>query len=376
MLPFPELSAEQRQAVTKALRGPDLVVLDASNGAELHAVQKAVIAALADRDVLAVAPTNSAAQELARTCGAEPGSVFSKFLHDLAQKSGAKPVSTLSTLLNELDRSFADSLKHHGMMLVQAALGGPTWSMRTVRLTPETTVILDSASLADTRQMARLLEHVERAGARLVVCGSHRMPALTLGGLYGELVARAKPEQLARFGEKTPNPVELVTSHSQSEAKEALLERWSQAALKRPKGHLIVTAANGLVHELNLAAQARRKEAGRLGLRWLTVRYKLNGKLVRERIYEGDRIVFTGRTDKEVVNGVFGTVKHIDLLTGRIKVALDQEKTKLFPWEFQPQQDHRVSLPELSLLPPPNRGLPPGVCRQHLPHSERRGGGQ
>ena len=108
--------------------------------------------------------------------------------------------------------------------------------------------------------------------------------------------------------------------------------------LETPKDHTIVAASSRDVRELNEMAQAKRKEAGKLGMRSITVRYELDGERIKERIYEGDRIVFTARTGQGVINGVFGTVKHIDLITGRIKVALDLKEKKYLPWEFDRQK--------------------------------------
>ena len=132
--------------------------------------------------------------------------------------------------------------------------------------------------------------------------------------------------------------MEVIPGSDQEAAKKDLIEQWAKDALKRPEDHTIVGALLADVRELNAMAQARRREAGCLGFRSIEVRYRLDGDLVKERIHEGDRVVFTARSATEVINGVFGTVKHIDLITGRIKVAIDLKDKKYLPWEFDRQK--------------------------------------
>jgi conjugative relaxase-like TrwC/TraI family protein len=325
------LTPEQR-AVAKALSGPDLVLIEAGDGLQMQAVQRGLNQALKKgpigrgienmlrmKDLLWVAPTATAERELQRTVG-------------------AKNVATVQKLLFNLDRGLGETVKHHATMLVHAAVGLPTWKQNQLCLTAASTVILDSASLVDTRQLSRLLQHVERAGARLIVCGTHEMPSLGPGGFFKELRQRASEASLVTLRGTADSRIEAVPKGTREQAKKSLIELWEKEALKRPQDHTIVAASGRDVRELNEMAQARRKEAGRLGVRSMTVRYKIGRELIKERIYEGDRVVFTARTDKEVINGVFGTVKHIDLLTGRMKVALDLKEKTYLPWEFDRQK--------------------------------------
>lgn len=340
---FPGLTSQQRKAVESATMGADIVFIEDKSGAGLHAVQEAIRHVLSGSDavfpkekatktlhtaekvvrwligrehVIFVAPTNAATQELSRSAGGEN-------------------VTTLFKLVNHLDRTPVDALYHHGAMIVNAALGQGTWSPSIQTLSPSTTVILDSASMADTRNFSRLLQHAEKAGARVIVCGTHRMPSVGIGGFFKELQEQARPDQVIRLTEGGGHRVRFHEAPSQMPAAELLIESWSEAGVKNPKGQLIVAASNRDVHKLNALAQERRKAAGKLGFRSMVIRHRIDGQIVKERIYEGDRVVFTGRTAKEIINGVYGTVKRIDLLTGRIKVVLDHEEKRILPWEFR-----------------------------------------
>ena len=73
-------------------------------------------------------------------------------------------------------------------------------------------LVVDEAGMVSTRQLAELLEHVERADGKLVLVGDHRqLPEIEAGGAFRALVARG----LA---------VELVHNQRQAEA-------WERRAL-------------------------------------------------------------------------------------------------------------------------------------------------
>ena len=333
---MPELTEAHKEAVERAVRGNSLFLIEDESGLKLHAIQKALGMVLWPHHAIFVAPTNTAAQELSRVAVSENASTLKKLIYKAAQQlfelRDTENVTTLQKLIFALDRTAKDSLLHHGKMVINAALGQPTYQPTQFQLSPQSTIVVDSASLSDTRNFSRLLTHAEKAHARVIVCGTHRMPALGLGGLFKELIERADPQQVAKLTEGEGHRLSI---HGSSDPMNQLIESWSENALKKPSNHLIVAASNDHVRHLNQMAQAERKKAGLLGLRSMVIRYKSGGELFKERIYEGDRVAFTGRSQKEVINGVYGTVKHIDLITGRIKVKLDQEEKRLFPWEFR-----------------------------------------
>jgi conjugative relaxase-like TrwC/TraI family protein len=81
---------------------------------------------------------------------------------------------------------------------LEGATGIPTRSLaKTLRdaeeygLTPGVVVVLDEASLVNTRMLARLLEHVQAADGKLVLVGDpHQLPEIGAGGLFAALAGR------------------------------------------------------------------------------------------------------------------------------------------------------------------------------------------
>ncbi len=52
-------------------------------------------------------------------------------------------------------------------------------------------LVVDEAGTAGTRDLAALLDHVDRAGAKVVLCGDPRqLPEIAAGGLFAGLIAR------------------------------------------------------------------------------------------------------------------------------------------------------------------------------------------
>ncbi|MGH9186415.1 MAG: AAA family ATPase, partial [Acidimicrobiales bacterium] len=58
-------------------------------------------------------------------------------------------------------------------------------------------VVVDEASMVDTRRLARVLRHVEAAGAKVVLVGDHhQLPAVEAGGAFAALVGRLGATEL------------------------------------------------------------------------------------------------------------------------------------------------------------------------------------
>jgi conjugative relaxase-like TrwC/TraI family protein len=103
------------------------------------------------------------------------------------QSAAGIPSSTLTRLLGRLDRSSVQ---------------------------PNTVLVIDEAEMVGTRMLARLLDHAERAGAKVVLVGDPRqLPEIDAGGL------------LASLAERLPG-AELTTNRRQREP-------WEQQALRQ-----------------------------------------------------------------------------------------------------------------------------------------------
>jgi len=95
-------------------------------------------------------------------------------------------------------------------------------------------VVVDEASMIDTRTLARLLDHVDASGARLVLVGdTEQLPEIDAGGLFGALAQH-------------PDAQRLSTNVRQHQA-------WEQQALEalrhnRPAEALLAYVDHGRVH--------------------------------------------------------------------------------------------------------------------------------
>jgi len=125
--------------------------------------------------------------------------------------------------------------------VLQDATGMPSWTMHALCSrwdagtdAPSGCVIVDEASMADTRTLERLLTHADAHHARIVLVGDHKqLPAVGPGGLFAELTERL-------------GAVELVANHRQA-------SEWEQSALAalrdgRSAVALEALAAHGCLH--------------------------------------------------------------------------------------------------------------------------------
>jgi hypothetical protein len=216
------------------------------------------------------------------------------------------------------------------------------WSQGHERLHGGTVLIVDEAGMVDTRQLGRVLQEADRAGAKVILLGDpDQLKAIGAGDAYRGLLERhacahvteirrqAEPwqreasENLAR-GRITPAldaydaAGRLHWSASPEQARRALVARYLAERGSAPdSSRLIVAYRNEDARKLNEAIRAGRRAAGELG----------PGVAVGGTDYApGDRIVFlrndnTGREvanldDRPLVagvkNGTLGTVEQVE----------------------------------------------------------------
>ena len=323
-----ELNPGQKEAVTKICQGPDLTLIEGPPGSgksTLFGVVRRAIEAEGG-NVIGLAPSNRAAREL--------------------EKSSGIKSYTIDRFLFDRERTTGDTAKHHAKMLVLAALHLPTWKLPKLHVDRRTTLIVDECAMVGNDKLSRALQHAEKIGCRVVLVGDRRqLPAVEQGGLFRELCERAGDGQKVALTEivrqreawareaihkvgrgEAAEALKMFAEHGQlhvaptpAETQLRLIERWKQHGIRNPGDHLILAATNAEVAELNRAAQAARREAGRLGYRWV--------KVGDETIREGDRILFTD-TNKRfgLVKSEFATVEHIELLSRRMTVLIDGQK--------------------------------------------------
>jgi conjugative relaxase-like TrwC/TraI family protein len=200
-------------------------------------------------------------------------------------------------------------------------------------LTKNHVVVLDEAGMVPTTLMAELVEHVDRAGAKLVLAGDQgQIQAINAGGPFGSICGRisnvAKLTEIHRQRETWRK--ETVVQFSKGEAKEALttylakgqlhvtptrdeavsrvVELWKEqggVSRETAKHVFVVAPLNCDTRSINRLCQQERLRAGEISERNIT----LGG----QKIHEHDRIVLT-KKDRglKVENGFTGEVVSID----------------------------------------------------------------
>ena len=107
------------------------------------------------------------------------------------------------------------------------------------RLPDACVLVVDEAGMAPTRQLSELLDHVERAGGKLVLAGDHRqLPELEAGGAFHGLVRRGLAIELADNVRQVHAWEREALDHLRDGRSEAALELYSDhgAVVVEPSG--------------------------------------------------------------------------------------------------------------------------------------------
>jgi hypothetical protein len=210
---------------------------------------------------------------------------------------------------------------------------------RPLRVLPRRSVlVVDEAGMVPTRALAELVDHVERAGAKLVLVGDNRqLPEIGAGGTFGALARRLpaielrenrrqsavwEREALAllrdgdadgavrRYAERG----RIVSGEDDEAVRGRLVEDWWQAG--DPDDAVMIAHRRRDVGDLNGRAHALMRAAGALG------------EEGEAGLAVGDRVVMR-RNDRQlgVVNGERGTVVGVD--GGDLEVEIRGQRVQL-----------------------------------------------
>jgi Ti-type conjugative transfer relaxase TraA len=221
-------------------------------------------------------------------------------------------------------------------------------------------LILDEAGMVGSRQMGRLLDHADRAGAKVILVGdSRQLQSIEAGGAFKTLAEKFEAKTLTtiqrqRIAWQREATKDLATgkvaealaayraqghlhaSSTPTDAMEALVEKWAiEGGLG--EAQLIVAHRRSEAQTLNRLARQALRNQGRLG-RDVTVEIasieEENGEAVEKRVKRqfalGDRLLFT-KNDRGlgVQNGALGTVTSLTP-SGEFWVRLDDGREVIF----------------------------------------------
>jgi conjugative relaxase-like TrwC/TraI family protein len=229
--------------------------------------------------------------------------------------------TTIAWLLNELDQPDASLLE-------------------------QSVVVVDEASMVDTRTLARLAEHTTQARAKLLLVGDHhQLPEIDAGGAFAGLAIRLGAAQLAenrrqqqawernaldqlRSGDTATALTSyerhgrIITSDSAPGAFATMAVDWWSATQAGERALMIATR-NADVDDLNEAARDHLRAAGLLEGPDL----QAGGRAFAA----GDYVLFT-RADHNlgVINGTTATVKSVNTHEGTLAaVTTDGERVEV-----------------------------------------------
>lgn len=301
------LSHEQRRMVRHACETPDRVVCVVGlAGAGKTTASRAIGDALRANgiDVVGAAPSGVAAERLA-----DGADIPSTTIHSLIERTSHAP-------------------------LPQGCV-----------------VIVDEASMADTRSLTALLEQVDHACGKAILMGDpDQLPSVGAGGLFAEIAGRLGAAEL-RENRRQIDPIQhelleavrdgdpldylshavrtgrLVVAADPDDAKAALVADWWQHAEGDPAGNVMIALRRADVADLNTGAQELMERGNRRGPNRIVVD--------DTELAAGDRIICR-RNDRAVGvrNGTRATILDVDERARAITVQTDRDDTLTLPRRY------------------------------------------
>jgi len=235
------------------------------------------------------------------------------------------------------------------------------------RLDQKTVVLVDEASMVDTRRLARLLDHSARAGAKVVLTGDDRqLPSIEAGGAFSALARQLGASRLTdnarqveswerealhalregRTGEAAGDYRRHGRIHLSEEPGTLLstmVESW-WAARKSGDDAVLYAYAREAARVLNRMARTRVEEEGFLSGTELVVAewaqadlaeraYRIGDELccLRNRTRLGAKRDASGRG---VRNGTRGVVVAINQIDGELTLAMNDARRVVLPEEY------------------------------------------
>ena len=275
------------------------------------------------------------------------GAVTGTQKEELVRQTGMDS-RTAASYLHHLDKSKLraawDRARHDAKQLLRAIRGKQTYGYAPLKLTPRDVIVLDAATMLDTRTMERFADHALKSGATLILAGDERQPASALAGgpfkriakMVGHSQLTGNQRQLDEHDREAVQDIRhgdgkkalknyaergrIIIGKDRQATIQAAVKKWSdQGGARQPQDHRIFTSTRADAHVVNALCQAERHQLGQL-------RSLLPIRLGNVRIYKGDRVLFhMAYRPVGIENGSQATVIGINPALRQITVFLDGE---------------------------------------------------
>lgn len=297
-------------------------------------------------------------------------STLASLLWRLGPPAGARVKHAAKRLLREakLNTQMAiKGLNRRQQSKVRKAFGKHDRPLSELSLNEKTIVVLDEAGMTGSVGMSELIQHVTKAGAKLVCAGdSRQVQPIDAGAPFRALADSVNTARLTEIIRQRYDWMREAVHHFadgdartalslyaaegklfQSETRDAAMTRliaaWNRGRTADLKETLILAGTRAETHALNLLAQELRRLGGELGKRSIAV----GGTA----FFEGDRVMFSKNSHSlRVANGEFGVVENIRGVLSSpftpIVIRLDRldERGEAIRVTLTPSQYHHIQL--------------------------------
>jgi len=344
----PTLAADQRAAAKHLTQAESAVrIVRGLAGTGKTSMLKACcqIWNTAKFDVIGAAPTGAAAQVLEDETGI--------------------PSDTIHMTLGDFDTKFGFKVKHHVKQFVRAARRRKTYRLtnpKPVKITPKTILVVDEASMVNTRHFRMLMDLVKKGGGTIVFVGDPaQLPAVKGSSPFHSISNRtgfAELTEIKRQEESWARTASHFLANKQAgralamyaerslvrvrdnpfAALDQLVLDWTEYGLTTPHRAAILTLTNDLAHEANERCQKKRLEIGCLNHTISATITDQHNEITTytSKVHPGDRVLFTNTTRKHgVFNGNLGTVVAFGRFKRSIIVDLDNGTRVNVPLNFK-----------------------------------------
>jgi ATP-dependent exoDNAse (exonuclease V) alpha subunit len=291
--------------------------------------------------------------------------VANRAARELQNRAGIESMS-VAKLLYLIDKSFAQKWGHHLHMIGREALKMPTFKLNPSKLNERTVLVVDEASMLDTRVLAKLVKHARKSGAMLVLVGDRQqLQSIGPGGAFAHIADTIGKAQLTttdrqkdaedkrmvrdvlngNIEEALKNLAQrdrLVIAPNRKGVVEKLIDDW----FEKERGHFnqaqIYAPTRASVAALNAGCQAKRLQEGSLDATRAVATTFVDPDTKQETqvtLHCGDRVMMqhNNRT-LDINNGETGTIVKIrkTLRTHVVSVALDRGDLAILPLSDYP----------------------------------------